>query len=253
MSRFKPTIRRSTREGYVRGIKARAYPRRRYTPVRQYVPRTMGPFSASESKYFDTEENIAVANFATTWAGTEIDNTTLSCLFAPSEGSDIDNRIGRKVQVYKLALRGQYNSTPSTNQADSLAPNFCRIIIYMDTQTNGTQSQGEDLMAGSASNAITSFQNLANLGRFRVLRDFNVKLREVNTMTDGTNTSSQAIGTSPWKATIKFKKPVIVKFNATNGGTIGDIVDNSFHIIAMEQGGYTGNIQYNCRTYYKDH
>lgn len=224
--------------------------------TRYVVPRTMGPFAASESKYFDSfRQQVAVAE-PSSWAGTEIDPATLNTLFCPTEGSDIDNRVGRKVQVYKLAIRGIINTPTISDFPDiELAPSF-RIIIFQDKQTNGVQAQGEELMetaAASTDVVITGFQNRANFGRFKVLKDLVLRPRIITSMTDGTATSSQGVSAIHFKVTVKFKKPVVVKFNATNGGTVGDIVDNSFHMIAVSTStSFASQLSYTCRGYYKD-
>lgn len=238
--------------------RAAAAARTRYRARRQLVPRTMGP-QASESKYFDSFVDGAAIAEGTAWTGTELDPTANS-LFTPNEGSDIDNRIGRKVSVYKIVIRGSIQSAALPDQADIVGSPACRIILYMDKQTNGTQAQGEEVMAspGAATTALCSstFQNLANLGRFRVLRDKYYKLGLSTAAPDYAAlpaTSSQNHPHIPFKLTVKFNKPITVKFNATNGGTIGDIVDNSFHLIGTKSGtGFVTTINYQCRTYYKD-
>ena len=56
-----------------------------------------------------------------------------------------------------------------------------------------------------------------------------------------------------FKYSIYFKKPISVRFNATNGGTVADIVDNSFHVLATCTSTALGpNLYYNCRVCYKD-
>lgn len=228
---------------------------------RQFVPRTMGPFSISESKYFDSARTVNVIPVLTTsWAGTEQDPATQNCLFAPQEGSDINNRVGRKVSVYKLSVRGFIYSAPEISQTslNNAPPPAVRVILYMDQQTNGTQSQGEELMNSHSTDLLNfqSHQNPNNFGRFRVLRDITYKQQPAFVGVDDSTTDSMAVGYNgiPFKMVVRFKKPVIVKFNSTNGGDIGDIVDNSFHIIAAKSQNTNPitYISYNARTYYKD-
>lgn len=220
---------------------------------RQFVPRTMGPFAASESKYFDSElfgATVPVASVA--WTGTEIDPPVLDTLFCPTEGSDINNRVGRRVQVYKIAIRGIINTVPTQDSPDVLGSPVNRLILYIDKQTNGVQSQGEEVMSDSGS-PVNSFQNPANFGRFTVLKDVVYRPRIVTASTDGTNTTTQNVSPVYFKCKYKFKKPIYVKFNATNGGSVGDIVDNSFHMImTASNSNFAQTVTYQCRTYYKD-
>lgn len=228
----------------------------RINKYRSFVPRTMGPFAQTESKYFDSFLDSTAIAEGIDWTGTELDPTSLS-LFTPIEGSDIDNRIGRKVSLYKLSLRGLISSSALSDQADILAVPFVRLILFMDMQTNGTQAQGEQVMSSPGTTSIflnvNTFQNPANFGRFRVLRDKTYKLGISTAQTDGTNTSSQAHPVVPFKMTVKFNTPIDIRFNATSGGTIGDIVDNSFHLIGTKSSAaYASIIAYQCRGYYKD-
>lgn len=222
---------------------------------RSFVPRTMGPFAASESKYFTTEFGNNILS-TTNWTGTELDPATILSLCCPQEGSDIDNRIGRKISVYKIALRGLLQWDLEGDEPDILPSPAFRLILYIDQQTNGTQAQGEQVMTPVASSdeiGFCSFQNLANLGRFRVLKDKVYRGTTMTAGTDGTNTVSVSTAPIPFKMTVRFRKPVIVRFNATNGGTIGDIVDNSFHLIGCKSSPYhTVNLTYQCRAYFKD-
>ena len=131
-----------------------------------------------------------------------------------------------------------------------------RFILYQDMQTNGAQAQGEDLMTapGAASVVMvnTTFQNSANFGRFRVLKDktFYGEQRPP-AVYDGTNIE---IGGAqiPFKMTVKFRKPVVIRFNATNGGSVADIVDNSFHLIGHNGTTVAAAVSYTCRTVYTD-
>lgn len=231
-------------------------PRVRYTPARRsYVPRTMGPFSVSESKYFDTETNDFALVAGTAWGAT---NDVIKGLIAiPVEGSDIDNRIGRKIAIYKIAIRGCINHAIAVDQADSLILPLTRLILWQDKQTNATVTTSNLLMQ-APTNAqsdcmFNSFQNIANLGRFRVLKDTWVKTPFSQSGTDGASTTSQAAASSPFKMVIKFRKPVIVNFNATNGGTIGDVVDNSFYLTAQKNfATYDSTLTCRTRCYYKD-
>lgn len=225
-------------------------------PVRYVVPRTMGPFAVTESKYFTSSRVGVTVSEGTDWTGADIVPTTLNTLFCPSEGSDIDNRIGRKVSVYKISLRGVIQTAALPDQVDVVANPATRIVLYMDMQTNGTGTNSGSLMAPTGANtglAFTAFQNIANFGRFRVLRDVIFRPRDVSTGEDGTGTTSQIAADIPFKMTVRFKKPIVVRFNGTNAGTIGDIVDNSFMIAAIKSGaGFVSTITYTCRTYFKD-
>ena len=109
---------------------------------------------------------------------------------------------------------------------------YVRIILYQDKQTNGTFAQGEDVISsGAANNAGHMFQNPANFGRFRVLKDKTFRLHDPSISYDGTN-MEQSGYSIPFKFKVNFKNGILVHFNAANGGTVADIIDHSFHMLS---------------------
>jgi len=197
-----------------------------------FMPRPFGnALAVTERKYVTlTKGATALVASASDWTGTEFDPSADS-LFAPVQGDDFNQRDGRKVQVLAIKIKGFLRVPGVSDVTAGQSGTHCRIIVYQDKQTNGAQAQGEDVMEGVASNAVNSFQNPANFGRFNVLKDKTYSLHPVVSTYDGTNI--EVFGrTVPFKYMIKFKKPVIVHYNATTTATITAIVDNSFHLIA---------------------
>lgn len=175
----------------------------------------------SERKYFTSYANPATAFAGTTWAGKEMDPATLDTLFCPTRGADITNRVGREVTVHSMKMWLVAGDV-----------NHVRLIIYVDRQPNGAQSQAEEVMESAAVDGIikaTGFQNTANLGRFKVLYDEIVNPRVDNN-----------VGYQLYKVKIKLD-PVTVRFNDGNTGTIADITSNAFHAIGCTAYG-TGNV-----------
>lgn len=228
-----------------------ASPRYGYTTV----PRTRGVYSKGEMKYFDSSvaQNPIVSS--SNWTGTEQDPPTLNTLFVPTVGSAINQRIGREVKVMKIKIRGQIRTSTEQNQTVASPPTYVRLLLAQDEQTNAAQMQGEQLMtsgSGDSVRALTTFQNLDNFGRFRVLKDKIITLQDPNITYDGTNVEQNGL-VRPFKMNVNFRKPVSVRFNATNGGSVADIVDNSFHVIANCFGtDGTPAITYSCRVCYKE-
>ncbi len=209
------------------------------------VPRTGGVMSFGEMKYFDTELPAAALTASLNWTGTEHDPTTTNegtpvanplTLFCPVVGSAINQRIGREAKVYKIKIHGRLNVPKQATQTTSDDAIQCRVILVQDMQTNALQMQGEQLMQDPVTNtaamAINEFQSLANFGRFRVLKDKTYMVQRPSTMDSGTDAQQFGLNTV-FKWNVKFRKPVSVRFNAVNAGTFADIVDNSFHVIAM--------------------
>lgn len=222
------------------------------------VPRTRGPYGYGEMKYFDTTRTATAVNASTNWAGTSSppNSGTPNTLVAPVVGSAIDQRIGRMIKLYKLSVRGMIYVAPQTNQIFSDNASQIRILLVQDMQTNGTQADGDIIMTPPATadtrQVVLAHQNIGSLGRFRVWKDKTVVLQNPNGMYDGTNVEQQGL-VKPFKFKLSFKKGIEVRFNAVNGGTIADIVDNSFNIYASTSSAdLAPTMVYRARAYYKE-
>lgn len=218
------------------------------------VPRTRGASVQGEMKYFDTER-AAVAIAATAdWTNSEVDPATFNTLFVPVVGAAVNQRIGKAAKVMKIRIRGTINAAKQGDQTGSDNPSIVRYALVQDFQTNSAQAQGEQVFATAtaASSNVFVHQNVDNFGRFRVLHDKTVVLQNPNSTYDGTNIEQQGLA-KPFKISHVFQKPVEVRFNATNGGTVADIVDNSWHMLANSSNGdLAPTISYICRVYYKE-
>lgn len=218
----------------------------------QVVQRTPGVYGAGEMKYFDTEFSGAIPSVAA-WTGTEMDPATFLTLCVPVVGSAINQRIGRAIKVHKIKIRGIVTCAAQVDQTAGDAPAVLRLILYQDMQTNASQAQGEQVMTGATTSSnVNMFQNIDNFGRFRVLKDKIITMANPNFTWDGTNLETMGLART-FKMNINFKVPVEIRFNATNGGTIADIVDNSFHVIANAYStGLVPTLNYACRVCYKE-
>lgn len=236
---------------------------RRQGYKRSFVPRTMGPFAQTERKYYDSFKALTALNetLGAGWTTAGQDPATKDCLFAPTEGSDINNRVGRKVAVHKISIRGIFRTTLSSDSVDIVTQPAVRMILFIDQQSNGVQVTPNELMTTPATdtleNIFSAHQSINSFGRFRVLKDKCYRMPVSTAANDNANGANSTISQSApdvhWKIKHVFRKPLIVKFNNTNGGTIGDIVDNSFHICALPSGSSGAHsIAYECRTYFTD-
>lgn len=230
--------------------------KRRRVP-RQFVARTRGPFAASESKYYDTYVEGLSLDSAAAMSGKEADPATVNCLNAPAQGDDINERVGRKIEIYKIQIRGVIASGGGSDLADPLGNGVFRYILYLDKQANGTQSQSENLLETIGTptilNNCNAFQNIANLGRFRVLKDRILRPGVPVAFNDAAATGSQINPDKYFKCTHKFKKPLVTKFNGTATAGVASVVDNALHFICYQNDNSQANtLTYHARLYYKD-
>lgn len=220
-----------------------------------------------EMKYFDCElQETAIAVVTTTWVATTLRDPTTTinlddaavatpaCLFAPLKSAGLNGRIGRKAKVYKVKINGMIRTHNSSGAVTSLDGALIRMMLVQDMQTNIGAMTSAQLMrdAGGANTTILSFQNPNNFGRFRVLKEKRTTLQNPNISGVVGATETQGL-VQHFKMTVNFKNPVLVNFNQTNGGTVADIIDNSFHfIIGCENNELTPSVSYYSRVCYKE-
>jgi len=252
------------------GLKSSKYyrPTKRARSTYQTVARTRGPYGQGEMKYSDLfmNQNSGADDFkaipaSTDWTGTEMDDeAVLQCVTIPAPGTGINNRIGVKCNIHKIAIRGFIKCAKQTNQTGGKDPALIRMVLVLDTQTNGVQAQGEDVMdndiGGSGTSifsVVNAFQNPKNFGRFRVLKDKTINLSDPNDTYDGTNIEINGI-IRPFKMTVKFKKPLISKVQAgSTTSAISNMINYSFHLYASTQSAdLAPAISYVSRVYFKD-
>jgi len=229
-AKYEAAVKRRSFNATIRGVPVRKFPQRRLG----FVARTPGGQITADNHYFDTERTAtAIASNTASWTASEYDPNTsaMLCLFAPVIGDDIANRIGRKIFVKSIRLKGIITCAPQTAQSTTPdVPVVIRMIVYQDKQTNGAQSQGEDVISsGAASNALNMFTNSTNFGRFNIVKDKFITLQNP-TMAGITATYEQSGLNRQFKMNCKVNQ--WVSYNATNGGTVADVVDNSWHFIA---------------------
>lgn len=241
------------KQSFVRGgqtARARAMESRRAAPVLVATP---------ERKYFSGTLAATAVPASTDWTATEFDpvdpaNTFNLC--SPGPGTGINQRVGRKILVHALKIRGILQFPAQSAGTTIASAPTVRVLVVQDKQTNGAQVQGETIMAApgtaAATNCMLSYQNLANFGRFRVLHD---KLYAFQNGISVNNASATTVSTEwnsrPFKININFREPVVVHFNAAGTALVADIVDNSFHILATADANTT-TIAYESRAVYTD-
>lgn len=197
----------------VRGI--RGYPRdfgRRY----------------GEKKVIDT----ANANYACDTTG------TVTCLNPCSQGTSSITRIGDKIVVKQVQVRGEVHPVDAAT-ADSL----CRVIVVQDMQPNGAGVAAiTDILKSANAN---SFNNLDNRRRFKILKDAKMA---VGMRANGDTNSPNVY---PIDMFIKCNIPTIYGGNA---GTAADIQENSIYLVTVgsQATGLGGQLSATCRVRFTD-
>lgn len=154
-------------------------------------------------------------------------NFTLLCL--PVLGADFNNRIGRKITVKSIYIKGNVKlAAAAAPQTDvDVGASQCRMILLWDMQPNGVVPAVTDVLVTAVP---SSHLNLNNRDRFKIIKD---KMFEfdpfivVNVATQAVNCFNRTI--HQIKTYKKLNQEVI--FNSTNGGTIADINTGALYML----------------------
>lgn len=223
-----------------------------------FTSRVLGnPLSNSEHKYFDSTVNQrAVTQVASTFINAMQNPSTLNTIFCPVTGTDYNQRIGRRVSVLSWRIRGEFvlPNVSDTASMGAVAGLIFRLICCIDKQCNGTQMQSSDLIAmpSALNSAWDMYQSPANFGRFKVLKDKRLSIQDPNY-----NSEAMALDRNGrvvfFDYKFRFRRPVVVHFNSTSAGTIADLVDNAFNVIAaVNDSSSAPTITYKSRVTYID-
>lgn len=202
---------------------------RRFVPGRDRTGGFYGRFSGSlaEQKFLDT--NVIDATLAANMVHFNL------CVI-PQDNTE-SGRIGRKVTIKSIAFHGVLTLDAAVTSANT--SNNIRMMLVQDKQTNGAEFAATDLLD---TNAILSFNNLANSGRFRILHSDWIDLN-----TDG----GVELGVLPSWGTksiwVNFYKKCNIPIEYDNtavDGSIGTVRTNSlwmiFQTIDAERVGVSG-------------
>lgn len=148
-----------------------------------------------------------------------------------AKGDDYFQRIGRTVQWKTFSVKGTI--TPAVINASSTYsnPQNVRILVFWDTQANGTSPLTTDVLdAGSGTINTHSNLNLNNRERFKVLWD---KVYSIG----GYYGAAITYAAGPWAQKIKlfkkFKVPVNQVYNDGTGGSPGNIATNALWLLVI--------------------
>lgn len=245
-----------------------SYFKRGKEPKRRAVQYPAGPrLSLTETKYFDTGFNAQVTSGAADWTATEVpmDNYvnasgtaaayTDSNLLPTAIGSGYGQVNGNKYSLIKIRCRGRLIALTDSDQADVPASIPYRLILVKDSQPNGAQAQGEDIMQDvGAAETLYSYQRVAdNPGRFKILKSMMGVINVSAVGTDGTNTQSVGYIAETFSFQWKPRSPVVVNVKSGNAvPTIAGAVNcNIFLLLHNTNKALT--IQGASRAYYLDH
>jgi len=227
-----------------------------------------------ETKYFDVAIDASITTAGSSWADTEVPcdfyvNSsgapaayTDSALIPSAQGSGYGQVDGLKYRIKKMRIRGSLSTATTTGGTAASSGTLTRVLLIMDTQPNGAQAQGEDVMqdVGDYSSNAYTFQRVSNTGgRFRILKD---KWFRNNPAVAVNNAAATSVSESYTNSIFKFqwvpKVPVEVNIKAGNATpTVAGLSNLNIFLLAYSYnqgagGAQTVNVNAASRCYYFD-
>jgi len=180
--------------------------------------------SAYDSDIDDGVVDVASAlNFAS--AG------SLALINGLETGTDIYQRLGRKIYMKMLLLKGWISALAAGSATDS----FCRLMVVYDLTPNGAAFSKDDLLAnisltGSVTNTGLSFWNPNNRARFKILAD--------ECFAFPAQSTTEGLG-SPTVEALDLR--IILEqetvYNSLDEGTIADINSGALYLFVTNDSG----------------
>lgn len=246
-----------------------AISRARSSSGSSFAPTSRASALTPETKYFDVGINNTMNTAGTDWTGTEVpcDNYvnssgtaaayTDSALIPSAIGSGYGQINGNRYKIKKIRVRGIVTAAAVSAQSAAVSGTTYRLMLVMDTQPNGAQAQGEDVMQDIGGvETVFAYKRVANAGgRFRILKD------EIFTLTTGVQFNDAATtGTfsfEPYFFSFQYQPKTPILVNVKSGNSTPTVAGletcNIFLLLATNNGStFEPLIQASSRCYYCD-
>lgn len=150
---------RAMRASGYRKAKRQAVLSQKRTAIVPRMPRKFRLYHAPEVKYmpvFSTNGSNLATSGTTQW------------ISACTTGDDFTNREGRKVRLRAFEMRYTINNT----QTGAMPSVPCRMVAFIDKETNGVSPTWSDVFESTGVNPLASApRNGSNIQRFKIIYD----------------------------------------------------------------------------------
>jgi len=141
-------------------------------------------------------------------------------------GTGESDRIGRFCTITKFTTRFVLDYTESVDTASG----SIRILIFIDTQTNGALPTGTEIL--QAPLTYTSWNNLSNSGRFKTLKDYFFSFNTCAAVGDGT-TNLYSATQRVW--TWSYNQRIRMEYSGVTGSTAERRSNNIYCMILADE------------------
>lgn len=154
--------------------------------------------------------------------------TQLALLNGCAPGTNNYNRIGRKITMKTLQIRGRIGPTDATDTI----PSKVRMLVVYDKQANGVAPTYSNIVTsqnitGATSSTVEDMINLDNRDRFEIIRDMNFEIGGITSTIDQTWASGEPIKVVNEYIRLNDREVI---YNAGTAGTVGDITSGSLYV-----------------------
>lgn len=184
------------------------------------VPLRSGGYRPNAVERKVNDVNIATYNINTTGSVTLLAN--------PAVGANFNDRIGRKITLRSLFLRGKLyiQNSAGTPPANQFSPSqLARCIIVYDCQPNGVALTLAELLVTADS---TAQLNLDNRDRFKILWD---KVWTLGPLQTDASSFIQAVDRANYPIKKYKKLNLDMIFNGGSTGTVADITTGALYMV----------------------
>lgn len=149
-----------------------------------------------------------------------------------AQGDDINQRTGRKIAINSIRIHAVIKWTQQNHaQVENYDP-AVRLMLVLDKTPTGTIPNSTVDTRVYTPNGFYSFVGTNGFGKYEILVDRTYK--NINAMAfGGAGSFINSGGLHPITIKYKFKKPLIVNFNANANADYRQIVDNSIFLMGV--------------------
>lgn len=221
--------------------------RRRSTKIVR-VPRRFTGVTIPELKHFDVGVGATPIDITNQW-------TTYTVGFNPSQGTDYNQRIGRKVRVVKFEYQCNVycgSTAPNLPAGVNLGGEEILVMIWQNKRTNGSNSLSADIWDvedGGTVRNMSSLRNVDNLKKFKLIsamrHDVAVASASANVVT--------AAHITPAFLKHSYRMNMPVEWDGGATVTIANCLNNSLAVSVCNAFGSTGlKLKWEGRIWYVD-
>lgn len=197
---------------------------KRFVKRRGYVP-SMAPVLRGFKPEVKTVDVLVTTNILSTTA-------TFTTLNGTALGTEVFQRIGRKIRMKSIHIRGRIIRNAAIVQASD---DYARVIVFYDSEgTTSTLSdvlESDDATGATASN-VTSFTNTANFSRFKILSDTAFTL-PITPATAATTITAQSGGLTDYKSEANYNKFINLNMMMAEFGAGGAISHGGLQLMTV--------------------